>query len=377
MPASRPAALGTSTILAAAFACAAGLAVNLWVAVNSSAGFGVDFNQFYSASRLAGTGHLYDWDALRKIEAERGGPVRTGRLPVVAFGVKLIGWMPFPVARAVWLAGGLVSLLVFVFAWPGMNRLVAAVAVCWSMPAALVLVLGQDLPFWLMFVSAGLLWLSRGRPRLAGGVFTLCICKYHLALGLPVLLAAQKRWNALVAASATGAVLLGACFWIEGPAWPLRYWKALADPGFSPALARMANLRGIAWWLPWPGAVEVVLAIAVAVLFWWFCRRTTDLGFAGAGAAAAGMLLGRHGQAGDFALLIPLLVFTLQRPGVPAWLKYWAVVLVTPVPTLLVVTSKPFFGQIAVVGFVVAALLRECLVRKTAAGPDASRALPA
>ena len=98
------------TVLAV-FACAIGLAEYLWIAVNSS-GFGVDFNQFYSASRLAGTGRLYDWDALRKIEAEHGPPVHTGRLPVVAFGVKLVGWMPYSTAHAVWVACGMVSFLV-------------------------------------------------------------------------------------------------------------------------------------------------------------------------------------------------------------------------------------------------------------------------
>jgi hypothetical protein len=177
------------------------------------------------------------------------------------------------------------------------------------------------------------------------------------------MLAAQKRWKAMAGTAAAGAVLLGACFWIEGPAWPLRYRAALANPTFSDAIPRMANLRGIAWWLPWPGAVETVLAIAVVGLFWWFCRRVPDPGLAGAGAAAAGMLLGRHGQASDFALLIPLLVFTVQRPAVPPWLKAWAVLLLTPVPTLLVVTNRPFLGQIPVVAFVVAALLRECLAQ--------------
>jgi len=361
MPAS-----GTRVLLATALVCAAGLAVNLWMAVNNSGGFGVDFNQFYSASRLAGTGRLYDWDALRKLELAHGPPVRMGRLPVVAYGVKLIGWMPYPAAHAVWLAASVAALLVFALAWPGLNRPLAAVALCWSMPAALLLVLGQDLPFWLMFAAVGLLWLSRGRPRAAGAAFALCICKYHLAAGFPILLAAQKRWKALAAATAAGAVLVGACFWIEGPAWLARYRDVLTQPLFSPAAPRMANLRGIAWWLPWPGAVEIVLAISVACLFWWFCRRTPHLGLAGAGAAAAGMLLGRHGQAGDFALLIPLLLFTVQRPGIPAWLKVWAVLLLTPVPTLLVVTNKPFLGQVPIVAFVVAALLRECLAKPPA-----------
>jgi hypothetical protein len=376
MPSASLSTTSRRAILTAVLACAAGLAVNLWVAVNNRSGFGVDFNQFYSGSRLAGTGSLYDWGALRKIELEHGPPAPLGRLPVVVFGAKLIGWMPFPVARGVWLAGSLVSLLVFVLAWPGMNRLAAAVALCWSMPAALFLVLGQDTPFWLMFAAAGLRLLSRARPRMAGAALAFCICKFHLAVGFPILLAAQKRWRAMGGAVAAGAILLGACFWIEGPAWPRRYLHALANPTFSDAIPRMADLRGIAWWLPWPSAVETVLAIAVAVLFWWFCRRTPDPGLAGAGAAAVGMLLGRHGQASDFALLIPLLVFTVQRPGTPAWLKVWAVLLLTPVPTLLVVTNKPFLGQIPMVAFVIAALLRECL-----AGPEtgaaASPPLPA
>lgn len=229
---------------------------------------------------------------------------------------------------------------------------------------------------WLMFAAAGLLCLSRGRPRLAGAVFALCICKYHLALGFPILLVAQKRWNALVGGAAAIAILLGACFWIEGPGWPRRYWQVLADPAFSPAAPRMANLRGIAWWLPWPTAAEIVLAIAVACLLWTFLRRTTDLGLAGAGAAAGGLLLARHGYAGDCALLIPLLVFTVQRPGVAVWLKCWAVLLLTPAPLFLVVlvANKQFYGQLLIVGFVVAALLRECLVKRPTGDPPAQPA---
>ncbi len=362
------------TLCAAILACAAGLAMNLWMAIDNATGFGVDFNQFYSASRLAGTGRLYDWDALRQIEAEHGPQGRTGRLPVVAFGVKLVGWMPYRVARAVWLGSSVAALVVFALAWPGLNRRVAAVALCWSMPAALLLVMGQDAPFWLMFAAVGLLLLSRGKPRPSGAVFALCICKYHLAVGIPILLAAQKRWRALAAGATAAALLLGACFWIEGPAWPRRYLDVLTHPMFSPAAPRMANLRGIAWWLPWPGAVEIALAVAVAYLFWFFCRRTRDLGLAGAGAAAAGMLLGHHGQAGDFALLIPLLVFTVQRASTPGWLKCWAILLLTPLTTLLVVTNRPFLGQIPIVAFVVAALLHECLIKPAA---DAPSMLPA
>jgi hypothetical protein len=135
----------------------------------------------------------------------------------------------------------------------------------------------------------------------------------------------------------------------------------------------MANVRGIAWWLPWPGAVEIVLAIAVVCLLWTFLRRTTDLGLAGAGAAAGGLLLARHGYAGDCALLIPLLVLTVQRPAVPVWLRCWAVLLLTPVPFMLVVmvAHRQFYGQLLIVGFVAAALLHECLVKRPAHDPPA------
>ena len=350
-------------ILAIGFVCALGLCFNLYFAANNGSGWGVDFNQFYSASKLAGTGRLYDWDALRKIEAERGQEVPTGRLPVELYGVKLIGWMPYRAAQVVWLVGSVVALILFAPAWPGANRLLMAAELAWSMPVALLLVYGQDTPFWLLWVALGLLLLERGSPRLAGVVLALCICKYHLSLGLPILLLAQKRWSALASACAAGAVLVAACFALEGWTWPAQYVAQAQFPMFSPAAFRMPNLHGIAWWFPWPVAVEIGLSAGVAALLWMVCRRASNLGVAGAATAAAGLLLAGHCYANDCALLAPTLVFTIQRDSVPRWLKFWALLLLTPAPTLLLTTSKPFAGQILVVGFVIAALLTELAPR--------------
>jgi len=341
-------------IVSIVLVCLLGVSFNLWMAVNNADG-SVDFNQFYAAGRLAGTGQLYNWDALRRLEEEHGRVTPTGRLPVVAYGMKLIGWMPYPVARDVWLAGSVAALVLFVFAWPGTKRLLMAAALAWSMPAALLLVLGQDTPFWLLWAAVGLLLMERGHPRWAGLVFALCICKFHLAVGLPVLLVAQRRWATLAAGAAAGAVLLAACFAIEGPMWPARY---LANaPQLTPTAARMPNLHGIAWWLPGSTAVEIILCLSLVVLLWFVCRGTSELGLAGAAVAASGLLLGGHGYANDCAVLIPLLVLTIQRPGVPAWLKVWAVFLLTPATTLLLTTSKPFLGQLPILGFVIAALI--------------------
>jgi hypothetical protein len=335
---------------------ALGAALNLLVAVKNSTGWGEDFNQFYSASRLAGTGQVYNWEALRKLEDQNGQEVPTGRLPVVLFGAKLIGWLPYPLARIVWLIASVLALGIFAVVWPGVDGSWMAVALAWSMPVGLCLVLGQDTPFWLMLTALGLFLLQRGRPQLAGLVFSLCICKFHLALGIPILLAAQRRWSALLSACASGAALLAACFLIEGPAWPLRYLEASRQTSFSPAVYRMPNLNGIAYWFPWPTAVEIVLTIAVICLLWTVCRRTADLGLAGAAAAGAGLILAHHCYANDCALLIPLLAIAILRPGIPRWMKMSAVLLLSPAPVFLVTTIRPFTGQVLVVGFVVSAL---------------------
>jgi hypothetical protein len=333
------------------------LAFNTWLAVLNRSGWGVDFNQFYAASRLAGTGHLYDWDALRKIEDEHGIEVPTGRLPVVLYGHKILGSLPYAVARSLWMAGGVAALMVFAVGWPGARRLLMVVALAWSMPAALGLLLGQDVPFWLMFFTAGLLLMERKRPWSAGVAFSLCICKFHLALGIPVMLAAQKRWKTLIAGAMAVLAWIAACFLIEGPRWPLQYAKMSQMPFFSPAPQRMPSVYGIASWLPWPAAAEIAGGVAIVLLLWAACRGSTDLGMCGATAAACGLLLGPHAYAGDCALLIPLSVLTIQRPGAPPWLKVWALVLLSSAPMLLLVWRKPFLGQASIVAFVIAAMV--------------------
>jgi len=352
-------------MLSIGLVCALGLAFNIYMALNNAGGWGVDFNQFYSAGKLAGTGRLYDWDALSKLEAERGQTVPTGRLPVVAYGVKLEGWMPYRTAQLVWLAASMVALALFALAWPGVNRVLMAAALVWSMPAALLLIYGQDTPFWLLWVAAGLWLLERGSPRLAGAVFALCLCKYHLAAGIPILLIAQKRWSALASACATGAVLVAACFALEGWRWPSQYWAVFRI--LSPAAFRMPNLHGIAYWTPWPVPAEIALFLAMAALLWMVCRRVSNVGLAGAAAVAAGLLMGRHGYANDGALLLPLLVFTVQRTSVPGWLKCWALLLLTPATSILLSSQSPWAGQLPVVCFVVTALVMEL---KQSAGFD-------
>ena len=95
----------------------------------------------------------------------------------------------------------------------------------------------------------------------------------------------------------------------------------------------------------------------IVLLLWAACQSSTDLGMAGAAAAACGLLLGHHAYAGDCALLIPLSVMTLQRQSAPPWLKAWAVLLLSPAPTLLLVSQKPLLGQVLIAAFVITAVI--------------------
>ena len=96
--------------------------------------------------------------------------------------------------------------------------------------------------------------LSKEKPWLAGVAFALCICKFHLALGIPVLLVARKQWKALIAGAGTFALLIAACFLIEGPGWVRHYLENSRLPSFSPAPERMPTLYGLS--AGYPGALR-------------------------------------------------------------------------------------------------------------------------
>jgi Glycosyltransferase family 87 len=313
---------------------------------------GVDFNQFYAAAKLAGTGRLYDWNSLRAIEARNGPAIPTARLPVVAGGAKLLTLIPYPDALLIWRVASIAAALGVCFIWPCAKRWLLLLAFSWSPCPTYIVALGQDTVFWLMLFGLGLACLDR-RPRLAGVVFALCICKYHLAIALPVLLIAQKRWKTLRAGVATVGALLAASFVIEGADWPRAYMRMLRLPELSPGVPYMANLNALVCWLPGVQWLELAAgSVCFIVLLWLVSKRAAPPGFAGAATAACGFVLGLHGYVGDCALLAPLAVLVLQSSLFPLFLRCWAVFIVTPVLMFAVVSQTPYVGQIGVVGFV-------------------------
>ncbi len=325
----------------------------------------MDFNQFYAASRLAGTGHLYDSNALGALEAENGPRIHSGRLPIVSYGLRSISWMPFHVALRVWQAASIAALLVVCAVWPGASRLGLLIAFSWSAPAIYLIGLGQDVAFWLLFFALGVVLLDRGYARLAGIAFALCLCKYHLAVGIPVMLISQKRWKTLMTGGLATLALLAASFGVAGLSWPLGYLRTLSSGDFSPGTERMPNLRGLASWSPHSTVVELVAAAGVILLLWLACRRMSA-GAAGAAAAACGLILGHHGYLEDCTLLIPLVVLTVQSRRADMWLRVLGIVLLTPVFTFLLLTGAPYWGQAMLIGFVTLTLIRAPVQFQTA-----------
>src|SRR5579883_1590950 len=81
----------------------AGVAFCAVLAARSPTAWDVDFNQFYSAGKLVGTGRLYDWDAIRRLELQhRATAVPFGRIPFFAFVFQLFSALPYGVARGLW-----------------------------------------------------------------------------------------------------------------------------------------------------------------------------------------------------------------------------------------------------------------------------------
>jgi hypothetical protein len=207
----------------------------------------------------------------------------------------------------------------------------------------------------MLFFATGMALLERGRTALSGMMFALCICKYHLAFPLLVLLIVQRRWNTLIAGALTTAALLAACFAIEGPGWPHAYLRFAARPDFSPGARDMPNLNGLTSWLPgapWP---EISVAVVCILLLWFVSRRASPV-FAGAATMACGLLLSHHAYIGDCLLLGPLAVVVFQSRAFPLWLRAWAVYMVTPVLMFAVASVRPYIGQTALVGFVLSAM---------------------
>jgi len=331
--------------------CLIGACVCVWIGFSAAERAG-DFNEFYSASKLVGSGYLYDWDCIQELEL-RNGPntIPFGRLPVYAVLLKPLTLLPYRLARAAWLILNLAALIMFALLWPLRRRRDLVTMLCWSCPAAVMLSMGQDTGLFLFFVTMGLRLLRSGRDFAAGLVFSLCAAKFHLALGIPVFLLARRKWGSLAGGLAGGLVQLAISFAVEGREWPYRLLHLASISEFSPASRRMPNLLGLTHWLPYGFGLEAVLALLALAAVWIISRRTA-LTIGATAAVIGGLLVSHHAYVYDGVLLLPAFALALRLPC-PEAIRYLAILLCVPIPYLLLIQGHGIWvlAQISINGF--------------------------
>ena len=313
---------------------------------------GSDFNQFYSAAKLAGTGHLYDFGRLQDLELRNGPhPIPFGRLPVYGVLLKPLTALTYNYARVAWLLVNVAALIGFAALWPVRRRQDAVMMLCWSCPAAILLSTGQDTGLFLFMVTVGLRLLQSKRDFAAGLVLSLCAAKFHLALGIPVFLLARRKWGALAGGLAGGLVQLAISFAAEGREWPARLLQLSSISDFSPSPWRMPNLLGLTHWLPYGGVAEAVLAL-LALAAVWIVSRRSPLAIGATAAIIDGLLVSHHAYVYDAVLLLPACALALRLP-VPKAVRYGALLLCVPIAYVLLMQEHAAWvvAQVAINGF--------------------------
>jgi hypothetical protein len=329
-----------------------GIVLNCWIATINSGSWDVDFNQYYSAGKLVGSGHLYDRAAIESLELQHTKAVPFGRIPAFALAFRPLSLLPYEPARAVWLVIGVAALAGFVWLWPLADRAWAVVAICWSAPAAMCLSFGQDSVLFLFFATVGIRLLIAERDFWSGVAISACIGKPHLALLFPVLMIARGRWRAVFGGVAGVAASVLISFAAEGRDWIQQLVALSRIPEFDPAAQHMPNLRGLLSFTSAGLGIEAAIGVVVAAAIFYLSQRQS-LAVAGALVISAGLMLGHHGYFYDAVLLLPALLLTVQTPH-PEWLRGWALLLFTPLPFMMLLTSLGLAAQIALNGFTLA-----------------------
>jgi hypothetical protein len=229
------------------------------------------------------------------------------------------------------------------------------IALAWSLPACFTLFFGQDVLLWLLLYALGLSLLRRGYSYTAGIAFALCICKFHLLIGLGVMLLARKEWKTIFAGILSTAILMMACFAIEGPTWPALYEVIVKSPGFSPATNLMPDVYGLVARFPHGLELEILVSAAISFALWFACRRAS-LTVAGALASAAGLLMAHHAYGYDCLLLLPLCVIVRRELRFPEWMRFTALLLLSPA-LFFTLASPSILAQVFVCVFVIAAII--------------------
>ena len=264
-------AIGTAIVL-----------VNWLLQALASPQTGWDFPVFYIAGKLP-IHLLYDRAAFAAVWQHDLAPLGVPhwaayvRPSVFALLLHPLASIPYGHALWLWMSAGLcaylaaVGLLVHKFRLPSFFLPACAA----FFPALAGIISGQDTAVYLLAFVVAMILLDRGRDALAGAVLVLCLCKFNLAMLVPLVLLAHRRYQALLSFS-LGAVGIAA---ISFSLTPFRsYVSAIAHaqsdtPGFYPV-----GLRGFSVAIGQPWCYLILAALVGAVCVWLIIRLPLNEG---------------------------------------------------------------------------------------------------
>jgi hypothetical protein len=283
-----------------------------------------DFRPFYRAGGLLGSPDLF---AQTQFQA-RG--LMFLRTPFYAALLHPLSLLPYPAARALWIALMAACFAAAIWLWPADRRRIA-LAACWSIPVLMALAMGQDIGLLLLIAAAAVRLWQNDRPFAAGLAASLLALKVTLLAPVAVVFLAKSR-RGFAALTLGAAVQFALCFAFQGPHWIAQYLAAVRSPLLDQVPARMPCLAAFV-----SGPAYAVLAAAVYAAIWYFARREAPAA-AIAIALGLGIAAAPHAYIYDLAAALPLLASTADLRSARGLL---ALLALTPAPYFLLARDNP------------------------------------
>lgn len=307
---------------------------------------GTDFISFWTAGRVSIHGAIDDaWDMVRHGSEQQAifGPDDTFAAffypPVYLFLCWPLGHLPYLTALAVWMGTTGLACRAALVAWAGpwakgMTGLLALLA----FPAFFsTLGHGQNAFLTTMIFALGGILLPR-RPILAGMVLGCLVYKPHMAVALPVALAAAGYWRAFFSMGFTAvgliglsALVFGVSAWTEfmklSPVVQMTLEQGLVEPGKMVSVYRSMRLVGFGNEAGWVVQILVVMVVLGALA--WVVRRHREPDGVIAAAAAATLLISPYMLDYDMMLFAVPMAWVVRKGLARGFLDWEKMVLLS------------------------------------------------
>ena len=283
----------------------------------------VDFLSFWSAGRLALSGHAadaYDWPRMHAFQEALMHHAASGFLgwaypPLFFLIAMLLALLPYGAAFVAWMGGSIALYLAAAARIAGDRR---AALLAFAAPASLACTTVGQNGFLTAALMGGVLLQLETRPLLAGLLLGFLTYKPHFGLIFPLALIGGGYWRAFTsAAAATLAILL--ISWMAAPDSLAAFAHHLGgmshdflshgDAGFT----KLQSLYGLLRMLGAPDgaafAIQGLLLLAVAAFVLWLWRSWQEFSLKCAGLCAASLLATPYLFLYDFPVLAIAIAF--------------------------------------------------------------------